>query len=304
MLATQIQSIRDRQKEERRLLTNKRVRDRQYLEREIEHIKRVKLSIVNSASEECTLPVHNHIATLCFDNILTCFEYLDIASVWNVRSVCKCFYNAYTMCNSSMMFHTLNEESIRANTLLLAHYAIDTPSFNDKEQAGNILTYVYKNYPSVKRFRDSGKNSLSLNRMNSLIKRCAPLYHHFKDRIIIDTLHIHTSKMRYHSTVDTFLNHVFDISYIQGGIIIEASHRYTFDTDRIIGALLDAKHITWFRFSCTSQGMSSLLSILSSVGIVLTNIRNIILPNVNERINIESVREHFPNLLGITYTGE
>ena len=312
-------SFRDQQKEERKLLTNKRLRDYKDLEREADNIKKIKLSIIDNVSKEQCIPIQNNTSILCLDNLLVCFKYLDLSTIWNIRRVCRCFYNAYSMCDSPIVFHTLTDESIRINTLILSYYAVDTTLFTDKKQAGEILTYVRKNYSSVRQFKEDNKDTLSSSKMKSILSAVTPIYHYFKDRIIIDTLTIVlgvvTHPVTYTPLVNTFLLSVFDISHINGGIIMETNQLNICNSSYINDILSRAVKISWIKFRFHTSLFIHLLTSMHIKAIVLPQVESIVIHHpklVNDSvlhdyiidllpiINMQ-VCACFPNLQSITF---
>lgn len=314
-----ITNIRDRQMKERKEISKKRSIKYVSLEQEAKASKRMKMSIVEAAKKEQCITNDTESLVLSVEMLAHCFEYLDFSKVWELRIVCKLFYNAYRISPFPIIIYSLTNDVLRTTLLRLVHYAMDSIVYSDKKDASEIMTYIYKNYSIVLDMKKQGKDSLNTNRMKSILKKATPIFYALKDRILIHNIPIRLNTCRYpveiHPFVNSFLLSIFDMSYISGGIIFETLSRYLPPSSNMIELLSRARNISWIKFKCHTEEFITLIQDISMNKYVFVNIKSIIIDHpdtLNFHINPkaitnqllmleEKIPQCFPSLNDITF---
>lgn len=176
-------AIRDKQIAIRKEITHKRARTDRELQKE--SMKDKERRIMNTESSRKELCVYTQTGIISADIIGHCLSFCEFRTTWNVRNVCKGFFNGYLLARSHIQIHKVSDTVMVKTLKKIACYCADLPSYPDKEESFSILKAVRKYYSKIVTFRNDKKDTLASARLVSLGKACVPLLRFLYDRIFV-----------------------------------------------------------------------------------------------------------------------
>lgn len=309
-----IQRIYEEQKEIRTEEIRKRGRETQKLKRDSSRDKRIRLSMHVSSSKEMNVVMYAQV--LSTDVIAHCFSFLEFYSAWNLRSVCRGFFRAYTMCKPYVYIHKLSDTVLFPTLRKIVCYCADSTVYPNRIEALDILQNFREKYFKAMQFKESGRVRLMRDRLCAMIKSCIPLLKFLDDRVVVYSIPMDVSPggIVMTSTIARSLyTQGIDIQKRCAGISIKLENQYDgiYFVRFLDDVIKSMEYMSWIHIQCPLWNFMYMLVNMDSLNIHVPKIYSLYIDVIHDQYSLTTIvnpiimehyiRKIFPQLKSLTF---